>query len=330
MIRHITSLLLAIALFATASFAAAEESSLGKKPAPVNSNELTQQQKADGWKCLFDGKTLNGWTSKGGKATYKVDKGTILGTTIKGTPNTFLCTNDVYRNFELTFDVLLVNNELNSGVQIRSKTRNVTKGRHQGIKIYGPQVEIEKSPGQSAFIYGEHVYGDDPKAKRPGGWQSPEPGSKDPKVNQHSHFKNGKWNHFRVKAFGQRIETWLNGKKVADLIYDTKLYKKNFEGFIGLQVHSVGQRGPFQVRWKNIYVKPAKDIKAKRKSAGKINDEQAIRNIFKQYRQALLKGDGKAAAESVSASTIAQYQKYCDYAISASKKKSKDYPLLIN
>jgi hypothetical protein len=35
-------------------------------------------------------------------------------------------------------------------------------------------------------------------------------------------------------------------------MYDEKRYKENDEGFIGLQVHGVGKRGPFSVRWKNI------------------------------------------------------------------------------
>ena len=35
----------------------------------------------DGWTSLFDGKTLSGWTQKNGTATYRVEKGTIVGKT---------------------------------------------------------------------------------------------------------------------------------------------------------------------------------------------------------------------------------------------------------
>lgn len=42
---------------------------------------------------------------------------------------------------------------------------------------------------------------------------------------------------------------------VADLEYDKKRYEDNKEGFIGLQVHGVGDSGPYRVRWKNIYVR---------------------------------------------------------------------------
>jgi len=204
-------------------------------------NCLTAEQKAQGWENLFDGKTLKGWSVKSGVATYKADEGSILGTTTPGSPNTFLVTDETFRDFELTFEVKLDSPHLNSGVQIRSKL----KGDKFGGRVYGPQVEIQSSPGQSGYIYGEAA----------GGWQSPEPKSKDPKVNRHDHFKNGQWNQYRVRAVGRKIQTWINGEAVADLTYDQKLYDDNPEGVIGLQVHGVGDKGPFSVRWKNIYIK---------------------------------------------------------------------------
>ena len=247
MMIRITAILLATCTLASAA----------DNPANAKDNTLTQKQKDEGWQCLFDGKTLGGWSVKSGTATYKVDEGTVLGTTAKGSPNSFLVTDKAFRDFDLTFDVLLENKELNSGVQIRSKLKEAPFGG----RVYGPQIEIEAGPGQGGFIYGEAA----------GGWQSPEPTSKDPKVNKHDHFKNGEWNHYRVQAVERKIETWINGNKIADLTYDEKRYADNAEGIIGLQVHGVGDRGPFQVRWKNIYLKelaPAKGepIKAEPKT----------------------------------------------------------------
>jgi hypothetical protein len=207
----------------------------------ADENTLTAEEKAAGWQLLFDGKTQDGWSIKSGVATYKVEDGSIVGTTAPDSPNTFLVSAKTFRDFELTFDVLLHNKELNSGVQIRSKL----KGEQHGGRVYGPQVEIENSPGQSGFIYGEAA----------GGWQSQEPNSKDKAVSEHSHFKNDAWNHYRIKAVGRRIETWINGNKVADLNYDETRYNENAEGIIGLQVHGVGKNGPFSVRWKNIKIR---------------------------------------------------------------------------
>ena len=44
------------------------------------------------WVELFDGKSLNGWRQRGGKATYRVEDGQIVGTSAPNTPNTYLCT----------------------------------------------------------------------------------------------------------------------------------------------------------------------------------------------------------------------------------------------
>ena len=84
---------------------------------------MADNHKESGWKDLFNGKDLSGFTQRNGTATYKVVDGTILGTTVKGSPNSFLCTDKTYGDFELTFEVKC-HNRLNSGVQIRSKTKN--------------------------------------------------------------------------------------------------------------------------------------------------------------------------------------------------------------
>jgi len=190
----------------------------------------------DGFVSLFDGKTLKGWTQYNGKATYKVEDGAIVGTTEKGSPNSFLCTDQAYDDFELIFDVK-VDSSLNSGVQIRScSSKDYNKGR-----VHGPQVEIEKSPGESAYIYGEAC----------GGWIS--------KKATHKLMKNDDWNTVRVIAKGPRIQTWINGEAVEDLTND----QMSKVGFIGLQVHGVGNNGPFQVRWKNLKIKDLSPATAK-------------------------------------------------------------------
>lgn len=203
----------------------------------------------DGWVRLFDGKTLDGWEPAAhGKATYEVVDGTILGTTVEGSPNTFLASKEEYADFELEFEVR-VDDELNSGVQIRSREKSKqdisnSGGKGQLGRFHGPQVEIEKSPGQSGYIYGEATgYG----------WLSPEP-QQEPSA-EHNFIKNGQWNKYRVVAVGPRIQTWINGHPVADLSHEG-IYKTHPRGRIGLQVHGIAAgSGPFQVAWKNIRIK---------------------------------------------------------------------------
>ena len=194
----------------------------------------------DGFTEIFNGKDLTGWTQLNGTGTYRVENGAIIGKTAEGSPNSFLCTDKLYGDFELTFDVKLINNELNSGVQIRSNTNHPKK------RLNGPQVEIEatKEKGaESGYIYGEAC----------GGWMTP----KD-KLIPHKHFKNGEWNSYRIVAQGPKIQTWINGVQISDLVDEAK-FKSHPKGVISLQVHSIKKgKGPYEVTWKNIRIKELK------------------------------------------------------------------------
>jgi len=190
------------------------------------------------WVELFDGKTLDGWTQRNGTATYRVEDKTIVGKTNTGSPNSFLCSDKDYGDFELEFEVK-VHDKLNSGVQIRSQTKKTPTGR-----VNGPQVEIEASGdggAEAGYIYGEGT-------KR--GWLTVED-----ELKPHKHFKDGEWNKYRVVASGPRIQTWINGKPIADLT-DEPIYKTHPKGFIGLQVHGIDKdKGPYEVAWRNIRIK---------------------------------------------------------------------------
>ncbi len=196
---------------------------------------------AGDWVSLFDGKTLNGWTQKNGIAIYRVEDGTIVGKTAPNSPNSFLCSDKDYGNFELEVEVKLMNPELNSGIQVRSQTKAPEAGETVG-RVNGPQVEIEASRDTGAlsgYIYGEAC----------GGWMSP-----DDKRKPTKNFRDGEWNTYRIVAQGARIQTWINGVQIEDLTDNEKL-ATHPKGFIGLQVHGVGDKGPFQVAWRNIKIK---------------------------------------------------------------------------
>ena len=188
----------------------------------------------DKYTPIFDGKTLKGWTQLNGTATYRVENNAIVGKTKEGSPNSFLCTDKLYGNFDLKFEVK-VDNGLNSGVQIRSQTKNGPKGR-----VNGPQVEIEMSGengAESGYIYGEAA----------GGWMTPAD-----KRKPHKHFKDGEWNAYRVVANDAHIQVWINGVQISDLVDKEKL-KSHPKGFIGLQVHGIRKgSGPFEVSWRNL------------------------------------------------------------------------------
>ncbi|VGO22771.1 hypothetical protein SCARR_04867 [Pontiella sulfatireligans] len=200
---------------------------------------------SDAWKPLFNGTDLSEFLVEDGVAPYEVKDGVITGRTAVPSPNTFLATKAEYGDFELEFDVM-VSDKLNSGVQIRSRSRTEAEGKHAIGRFYGPQVEIEAGPGQAGYIYGEATGR---------GWLSPEPKSKDPAVKQHDIFKNGEWNHYRIVAKGARIQTFINGQPIADLS-DEEIFKTHPKGHIGLQVHGVkAALHPMSVSWRNLYIR---------------------------------------------------------------------------
>ena len=208
---------------------------------------ITSQAFAEGgWTQLFDGKSLDGWSVKSGFATYAIEEGgVIVGKTAEGSRNTFLCTQEEYGDFELTFEVK-VDGGLNSGVQIRSKLKPEKASDKYGGRVYGPQVEIEAGPGQAGWIYGEATGR---------GWLSPEPQSDDKAVNQHDHFKNDAWNQYRIVAQGAHIKTYINGHEIADLT-DEEIFETHPKGIIGLQVHGIkAGSGPYEVRWRNLKIR---------------------------------------------------------------------------
>ncbi len=193
-----------------------------------------------GFVDLFNGKDLSGWTQRNGTATYRVEGDAIVGKTNEGSPNSFLCTDQKYGNFELKFDVK-VDSALNSGVQIRSQT----EGDTTTARVNGPQVEISLD-GMAGYVYGEAA----------GGWMTPDADRK-----SHQTFQDGEWNHYHIVAFGPRIQTWINGEPISDLVHEEK-FKTHGEGFIGLQVHGIGAgQGPYEVRWRNLQLRDLSDFK---------------------------------------------------------------------
>lgn len=191
---------------------------------------------------LFDGHSLAGWVQHGGKAKYRVEDGAIVGTSVAKTPNSFLCTDREYGDFILELD-LKIDDELNSGIQIRSHVHN-EETESEGSKIpagrvYGYQVEID--PTDRAFSGG--IYDE---ARR--GWLYDLEGDDHQTARQA--FQRGEWNQYRIEARGDSIKTWINVVPVANLTDNV-----DARGFIALQVHSVADDlAGKQVRWRNIRI----------------------------------------------------------------------------
>jgi hypothetical protein len=197
----------------------------------------------EGWKPLFNGTSLDGWVQLNGTAPFTVVDGAIVGTTVVGSPNSFLCTKEAYGDFILEFEAKL-DAPMNSGVQVRSIGDPAVKGG----RVHGYQIEID--PSDRAWTGG--IYDESRR-----GWlhtlQTQEAARKA--------FRMGQWNAFRVEAIGASIRTWLNGLPVADIVDDLTP-----KGIIGLQVHSIGNDATKvgqTVRFRNIRIR-TQDLAAQR------------------------------------------------------------------
>jgi len=205
----------------------------------------------NGFTDLFDGKTLNGWKRVAGSGEYAVENNMIVGTTVAGSPNTFLATEKEYGDFILEFDAKIDDTASNSGVQIRSHLD--ANGNNGKGRVYGYQVEEDASSrAWSGGIYEE--------AGR--GWLYPV--TLNPSAQ--NAFKVSVFNHYKIEVVGNAIKTWVNDIPVACLI-DAKSSK----GFIALQVHAVSDASMAgkKMYWKNIRIK-----------TGSIKPEALPANVF--------------------------------------------------
>ncbi len=164
---------------------------------------------------LFNGKDLTGWS--GEKSLWTVEDGEIVGRTKGLDHNEFLVSDLLMSDFKLTFEVMLVKNEGNSGVQFRSEPTE------HGVRGY--QADI------GAGWWGK-LYEEEGRALL---WD--QSGEK--------HVKNGEWNTYEISAIGSKIETSINGQRCVDL-EDPKGAQR---GIIALQLHS---GGPTEVRFRNL------------------------------------------------------------------------------
>lgn len=211
----------------------------------------------EGWVELFNGKDVQGWAQHSGKAVYTVKDGALVGTTVMGTGNSFLCPPGTYKDFVLEYE-FKVAPQMNSGVQIRSEVFDSAKtlqvdGKEIKVpadRVHGYQVEIDMDPKNdrwwTAGIYDE--------ARR--GWLFPGTAGGDKKAfteQGRKISKQNEWNKVRVEAKGPSIKTYLNGELRVEIEDSMTL-----SGILAFQVHGIGkdkEKEGQQIMWQNIRLK---------------------------------------------------------------------------
>lgn len=201
-----------------------------------------------GFRRLLIQDNLIGWTLRGGKSDFRLEDGILIGTCVQGSPSTYLCTDDVYKDFVLELE-FLADSSMNSGVQIRTQVakKDIEYRKANGKKrilkkgaIYGYQVEIDPTERQwSGGVYDQ--------SRR--GWLQ----SLESNPMAQAAYKMEDWNHLRIRCQGNRIQTWLNGVPAVDMRDE-----RDSQGVIGFQIHGAGRhkdRIGAHARFRNIRLK---------------------------------------------------------------------------
>jgi hypothetical protein len=170
-----------------------------------SNNMLTQTEKQQGWKLLFDGKTLNGWrTYKHQPAAWKVNDGTLCSERSAGNAHADLITDNEFQNFELSID-WKVSPKGNSGIMYL-----VTED-HDAAYESGPEYQLIDDDG-----FPEHIE----EYQKTGANYAMQP----PAVKAAN--APGEWNHTVIIVNNGHVEHWLNGKKVVEYTLHSNEWEK--------------------------------------------------------------------------------------------------------
>ena len=162
----------------------------------TSDNQLTAQEAQEGWKLLFDGKTITGWRTYKNipGSSWKVNNGTLCSDKPESGQNPDLITNDTYENFELSID-WKISPKGNSGILY-----HVTESNDQTYES-GPEYQLIDDKGFPEKIE------DYQKTAANYAMQAPsEDATKAP----------GEWNHTLIIVNKGHVQHWLNGKKVVE------------------------------------------------------------------------------------------------------------------
>ena len=185
-----------------------------------------------GFSSLFDGQTWKGW--EGNKDFFRIeDEAIVAGSLQRNIPkNQFLCTEEVFGDFELRMEVKFNSKENNAGIQFRSKR---IPNDHE---VIGYQADI-------GFLNDQPLWGslyDESRRKR-------FLLQADPKLVRSIVDVEG-WNDYRILCKGSDVKFWLNDTLVLE--YQELEENIDSEGSICVQIHS---GVPAEAWYRNMEIK---------------------------------------------------------------------------
>ncbi len=214
----------------------------------------------EGFKPIFDGKTLDGWD--GNPKFWSVEDGALTGQTSAENPtkgNTFL----IWRggepaDFELKLEYRLQNH--NSGIQVRSFEDPDKWGKWV---IGGYQADIAENTTFDGILYGEKYRGI--LAYRGEKALIDEAGKRTVvgKIGEADELlkaiKRDGWNEYHIVARGNRLIHSVNGQQLIELVDNHKDVARK-DGLIAFQLHA---GPPMKVQFRNVRLKTFGETAAK-------------------------------------------------------------------
>ena len=177
----------------------------------VPANTLSEKEKTEGWKLLFDGKNPSehwrGYRKEGFPEKWAVEEGAL--TCQRGGD---IVTREQFENFELSIE-WKISPGGNSGIMFRVQETDKAPWHT------GPEIQIldnvgGKDPNKAGWMY----------ALYPATVDTTKPA--------------GEWNHFRLTTQNGKCEHWMNGEKYVEYTigsedWNSKVAKSKFVNFPG-------------------------------------------------------------------------------------------------
>jgi hypothetical protein len=151
-------------------------------------NQLSEREKAEGWKLLFDGQSLTGWKATGNAAGWDVEGDAIV---CKAQRGGYLVTEEQFDDFILAVDY------------------RVTKGTNSGVFFRWSDLKDPVNTGIEMQVFDSH--GKAPGKHEDGAIYDIIPPAKN--VSKPA----GEWNHAVITCKDNLVQVELNGEKIAEM-----------------------------------------------------------------------------------------------------------------
>ncbi len=220
--------------------------------ATFGGSAFAADQTTPGWKSLFDGKSLKGWSCPEMKY-WSVRDGAITAESTDEIP----CAKNQFLTWELgevdDFELKLKfrvfgSDSANSGIQVRS-------GRAEDGHYFGYQCDIDRGLNWLGAIYDEHMSRKSLATRGKSVTIDTLGRRSEKEIGDPAKLVEGvnleEWNEYHITAVGNTLTARINGK-VTSQVTDRQIGEFELKGLLALQIHS---GPPMKVQFKDIQLK---------------------------------------------------------------------------